>query len=183
MDSEPPIRVKRPVRLSDRTRDAEFGIVKLTDGVLPGTSLFFCRHYTPELVWRPEWQSHANGALRIRDVIAVHSRPRACAADLTRLLGAAAVRERKNGLDVALGSTPLAILDPASAAQWSAGTAKMPSDAEGGVVGFTVEVADLERLRNHLAASGIAAIATDGRCLVPPAQACGAVIAFVARKA
>src|SRR5258706_2149145 len=75
----PPVRVKRPVRLREGISDAEFGIVKMAEGAVPCAAMFFCRHYTPELVWRPEWLTHANGARRIRGVTAVHAEPAACA--------------------------------------------------------------------------------------------------------
>ena len=39
--------------------------------------VYFCEHLTPELVWRPEWQSHPNGARAIARVIVATDEPRA----------------------------------------------------------------------------------------------------------
>jgi hypothetical protein len=33
--------------------------------------VYFCEHGTPDLVWRPEWQGHANGAMEIAEVVVV----------------------------------------------------------------------------------------------------------------
>jgi 4-hydroxyphenylpyruvate dioxygenase-like putative hemolysin len=38
---------------------ARFRLVQVQD------TLFVCQHLTPELVWRPEWQKHANGATEL----------------------------------------------------------------------------------------------------------------------
>lgn len=39
---------------------ARFRLVQIDN--TPGCSLFVCQHLTRELVWHPEWQTHANGA-------------------------------------------------------------------------------------------------------------------------
>jgi catechol 2,3-dioxygenase-like lactoylglutathione lyase family enzyme len=174
----PPVRVTRPVRLPQGARDAEFGIVKMAEGAVPGASMFFCRHYTPDIVWRPEWQAHPNGARRIRAVTATHPDPAACASRFVRLLGESTVRASEGGLTVALGSTPLLVLDPDAAADWSAGLAERPTEPDGAAIGFTIEVASIDKLRGLLAASGIHTKESEGRILVPPSAACGAVIAF-----
>jgi hypothetical protein len=129
-------------------------------------------------VWRPEWQTHANGARRIRAVTAVHAEPAACAARFARLLGAAAVRKSERGLTVQLGGTPMLVLEPDAVAAWSAGLARIPDDPDGATIGFTVEVTSLEKLRGLLTAAGVRTTEAEGRILVPPSAACGAVMAF-----
>lgn len=41
---------------------ARFRLVQIKD------SLFVCQHLTRELVWRPEWQAHANGAAELASI-------------------------------------------------------------------------------------------------------------------
>lgn len=56
----------RPVNLGDRrTQDAAFRVTRLEPDAVPGTWFYYCQHLTRELVWRPEWQAHANGATGI----------------------------------------------------------------------------------------------------------------------
>jgi hypothetical protein len=37
--------------------------------------VFVCQHLTPELVWRPEWQRHANGAAELIGAALAAKRP------------------------------------------------------------------------------------------------------------
>jgi len=47
----------------DLSRPAEGGVAKFRLVQVAGSpQVFFVQHLTRELVWRPEWQSHANGA-------------------------------------------------------------------------------------------------------------------------
>jgi hypothetical protein len=60
----------RPVKLGGREETARFRIVQLEN-----KSLFVCQHLTRELVWRPEWQSHANGASELSLVALAPDQP------------------------------------------------------------------------------------------------------------
>ncbi len=54
----------RPVRLQDgSSADAAFRVTRLEPDAIPGSWFYYCQHLTPELVWRPEWQAHANGCV------------------------------------------------------------------------------------------------------------------------
>ncbi|MDF3838171.1 VOC family protein [Cupriavidus basilensis] len=65
-----PIEFSRPVRLDDGTeRPATFRVTAIDDA--PGARFFFCEHQTPELLWRPEWTTHANGATGIATMFLV----------------------------------------------------------------------------------------------------------------
>jgi Glyoxalase-like domain len=61
------VRARAPMDLSRPVVDAiaRFRIVQLETG---GFSFFLCQHITPELVWRNEWQRHANGAAELTAV-------------------------------------------------------------------------------------------------------------------
>lgn len=55
----------------DLSRPVEGGVARFRlvqiDGT-PGCSLFVCQHLTRELVWRPRWQAHENGATELLGV-------------------------------------------------------------------------------------------------------------------
>ncbi len=72
-DGDPPKAFHRPVDIDDGQRDAKFRTVTVRDGVFPGGRVYYCEHGTPELVWRPEWQSHANGVTSMPEFVAVAS--------------------------------------------------------------------------------------------------------------
>lgn len=53
----------------DLSRPAEGGVAKFRLVQIGGSpQVFFVQHLTPELVWRPEWQLHANGARELAHV-------------------------------------------------------------------------------------------------------------------
>src|SRR5260221_2363033 len=56
-----PASFSRPVDLSGGRQDAKFTVLRLTEGAVPSGRVYFCQHFTRQLVWRPEWQSHPNG--------------------------------------------------------------------------------------------------------------------------
>ena len=61
--ARPPMDLARPVKLGGGEETARFRIIQLES-----KSLFICQHLTRELVWRREWQSHANGASELSGV-------------------------------------------------------------------------------------------------------------------
>ena len=53
----------RPVELTGgATEDASFRVTRLEPDAVPGSWFYFCQHLTPGLVWRAQWQKHANEA-------------------------------------------------------------------------------------------------------------------------
>jgi hypothetical protein len=65
-----PIEFSRPVSLDDGSQHAAtFRVTALDDA--PGARYFVCEHRTPELLWRPEWMAHANGAQGIASMFLV----------------------------------------------------------------------------------------------------------------
>ena len=70
-DGDPPRAFHRPVDIEGGQKDAKFRTVTVRNGVFPGGRVYYCEHGTPELVWRPEWQSHANGVTSMPEFISV----------------------------------------------------------------------------------------------------------------
>ena len=67
--AQAPMDLARPVQAGGEDRMARFRIVPVSNQV------FLCQHLTRELVWRREWQSHANGAIDIAAVDFAGERP------------------------------------------------------------------------------------------------------------
>lgn len=68
-------------------RDAAFRVTRLEPDAVPGAWFYYCQHLTPELIWRPDWQAHANGAsamtaldIVVPDLAAMLPRYRVCIA-------------------------------------------------------------------------------------------------------
>ena len=76
----------RPVDLGNETYQANFRTVTVRPGIFPGVRVYFCEHGTPELIWRPEWQSHSNSAESITEIIVVSLKPYVEAERFAKLL-------------------------------------------------------------------------------------------------
>lgn len=69
---DPPKSFSRPVTLANgETHDAKFRTVTVRADAFPAGRFYFCEHLTPGVVWRPEWQSHANGTSRFDEMVVV----------------------------------------------------------------------------------------------------------------
>src|SRR5437763_275640 len=65
----------RPVALDSGTQDARFRTTRLDPERVAMGRVYFCEHQTPDLVWRPEWQRHPNGAVAIARVVVATADP------------------------------------------------------------------------------------------------------------
>jgi hypothetical protein len=83
---DPPKSFSRPVEVADGTFDARFRTVHVRHDAFPGGRVYFCEHGTPELVWRPEWQKHDNGALSMPEFVIGSDNYEAEATDMAKLL-------------------------------------------------------------------------------------------------
>ena len=84
---DPPRSFSRPVDVDGGTKDAKFRTVTVRADVYPGGRVYFCEHGTPELVWRPEWQSHANGTVAIPEFVVASKSADKEAGNFAALLG------------------------------------------------------------------------------------------------
>ena len=49
-----------------KEHDARFRTVRMKAGVVPYGRVYYCHHFTRDLVWRDEWRHHANGTVAVR---------------------------------------------------------------------------------------------------------------------
>lgn len=107
MAGDPPRAFSRPVDLGGSEQDAKFRTVTVRPDVFPYGRIYFCEHGTPELVWRPEWQGHANGSRSMPEMVIVAEVPSAEADKYARLLQAPAESDT-----VAIDGFKLTMLSP-----------------------------------------------------------------------
>ncbi|MDP6705760.1 MAG: VOC family protein [Alphaproteobacteria bacterium] len=107
MAGDPPKAFTRPVELPEGTFDASFRTVAVRPGVFPGGRVYFCEHGTPELVWRREWQTHANGAVAMPEFVVASTAVEREAEDFARLL-----HSQVDGASVAIDGSRLSLLSP-----------------------------------------------------------------------
>src|SRR5260370_34559421 len=102
----------RPVALDNGTRDARFRTTRLDPAQVPMGRVYFCEHQTPDLVWRPEWQTHPNRACAIARVGVATTDPQRTAGLFRGLFGAADIADRAGGQILTAGTAPLQLPTP-----------------------------------------------------------------------
>lgn len=66
VDANEPVSWSRPAHTPDGLRTASFTTMFLNGPLLPGLSVFYCKHHTVEFVRHPVWRHHENGASKLR---------------------------------------------------------------------------------------------------------------------
>ncbi len=61
----------RPVTIDGVEQLARFRTVRTAPDLFEAGRVYYCQHQTPELVWRPEWMSHANGCDALSELVVV----------------------------------------------------------------------------------------------------------------
>ena len=82
-------------------------MVRLPHSARPGVGLFVCEHRTPQFVYRPEWQRHANGAQSLTGVTVVADDPAVHLAAARKVFGAELIAPDTEGFTVKLGRAPI----------------------------------------------------------------------------
>jgi hypothetical protein len=101
----PPRAFSRPVQLGGETRDAKFRTVHVPAEKSRIGRIYFCQHLTPELVWRPEWQAHANGVTTIKGLV-IEAQAAEPVAELFRAMFGDAHLTRRDGQITLAAGTP-----------------------------------------------------------------------------
>jgi hypothetical protein len=87
----------RPVELDGREQHARFRTTRIPPDASGIGRVYFCEHQTPELVWRPEWQVHANGAQEMTRVLVATHDPLQQATLFANLFGNDTVTKHSDG--------------------------------------------------------------------------------------
>jgi hypothetical protein len=175
---EPPIEFSRPVALLDGERDARFRTVRLKPGVIDAGRVYFCHHFTRDLVWRDEWRHHANGAIGVIRMIIATDDPAALGAVFTRMFGADAVQRGAVGYSLATGLARVDIVSPdAIRAEFG-----MAAPDGGGRRQFmavlSLRTRSLDAVAEALKLGGMAARREPERIVVAAADAFGATLEY-----
>ncbi|HUI17015.1 MAG TPA: VOC family protein [Alphaproteobacteria bacterium] len=174
-----PRELTRRFELAEGDTFPRFRLVFLGEGAAPGLAgALMIQHMTPQLLRRPEWLEHPNGAVAVQSLTAVVQAPRNARGAFERLFGhvgggvqgAIAVRlERDQGVE--LVSPPEAV---------RRGLA-LPGVSPPYMAALALRVRDLARTATVLAKNGVPFERPEPRRLrVGPEQSCGIICDFVA---
>jgi len=119
-----------------------FSLTFASDPKMPETAFFTCRQWKPELFWKPEYQTHGNGARAIAEVLLVAEDTTNAARFLSVLAGAPAQEIKSGEMAVDTPRGRLTALSPAALEARFPGTSRHFSGRPAAFAGFAVAVDD-----------------------------------------
>jgi len=176
-----PIEFSRPVRLDDGSEHpATFRVTALDQA--PGARYFVCEHRTPELLWRQEWMSHANGAsaMAAAYLVVEAGEVGTTAQVYATLTGGAITQATDEMATIAIADAAFVITAPQALA--AATGAQQVQRTESGYAALRLDTTDLAQARAYWREQGVRAIdLSPAISLIPAAQANGVALIFEQR--
>jgi hypothetical protein len=170
----------RPVELDGDRQDARFRTTRLDPAKIAMGRVYFCEHLTPELVWRPEWQAHPNGARAIGRIVVATPHPQATASLFAALFGTSAVNETGDGRVVTAGAARVELTPPAAVAAEFGDAAAEPDGRLEYLAALELTVVSLTAAADRLRA--VPGVRIEPRRIVVPARAaCNTTLVFAAK--
>lgn len=171
----------RPVNLPEGSADVRFRVVRLRPGAVPYGRLYFCHHFTPHLVWRPEWRRHANGAASIARILIAVRDPAAAAEFFGRIFGPHAVGPRSGGTwTLSAGAARIELVPPGEIGRRLGDAAPDPAGRADYMAALSIRTSSLSQAAQALKAGGIHRLRIErGRILAAAAEAMNVALEFI----
>ncbi|MBC6440887.1 MAG: VOC family protein [Rhodospirillales bacterium] len=177
IEPDDPKDLSRLLEGDEGTSEPRFHILHLPADATPLIPMFLCRHLTPELVRRPDWLRHPNGARRIASVVIPAAEPLSSVAALERLFGGAAVAMTDNTVTVRAGGQTVVFASHDDLNALYPDLLPVPGEARCPAV-VTLAVNDLGNTAGHLAKSGVPILRDAASVMVAAEDACGIALVF-----
>ncbi len=179
VDCFEPLAFSRPVRFAGGTRDAVFRTVRLRDTATSAGRLYFCHHFTRDLVWRDEWRRHPNGTVGVSQFVIAAADPERLGALFARMFGGAAVAQIAGGLRLVAGLASVDVLASPEVERRYGEAVPQPDGREERMVALVLRTSSLDQAEASLAKGSIAGVRREtGSLLVPAAQTSGVTLDF-----
>jgi hypothetical protein len=160
----------RPVELDGRQQDARFRTTHLPPDASGIGRVYFCEHATPELVWRPEWQAHPNGARQIIRVLVATDDPSRQTSLFTGLFGPDPVTIQPGGATLALSDGGAVVLGSVADTIGTLGDAAPDPAGRGGfLAALAIRVGSIQAVAQLL--RGVPGLVTGPHRVIVPARA------------
>ena len=180
---EPPVEFTRPVKYTGGQGDARFRTVRMKAGVPPYGRVYYCHHFTRDLVWRDEWRHHANGTVAVVRALIVEPDPAAGARLYADMFGTEAVRDMNSakggGKTVVIGNSRFDVVTEAELKTQFGDASPNPEGRKAYMAGLTLRTTSLAKAAQALKAGKIPFVQQDGRIVVPAKEAINAVLEFI----
>lgn len=178
-------RFSRTLELMDGKRaEVRFNVVRLEPRTVFDGRVFFCEHLTPELVWRPEWQAHPNGALALARIVLAVRDLNNVADGFERIFGSGAVVRATGQGDphVLLAGKVAVEICPREELARALGSAMPDSAGRANHLALLgIRVRSLRTTEETLKANGVQHVRVGSdRILVPASEAMNVALEFIA---
>jgi catechol 2,3-dioxygenase-like lactoylglutathione lyase family enzyme len=178
---DPPRELGRQLELPEGTVVPRFSIVALPQEATPALSSFLCAQLTPELMRRPEWLEHANGATGLLGITVVVADTAPLQEAYEFLFGPASIHTTDDILTLHVGRHRIIF---ATAEDFAAMHPEIDIEDRAAAAPFiallTLTVRNIETTIDYLTNWQIPhEILPDRRVVVPPEEANGAALEFV----
>jgi hypothetical protein len=175
----PPRALDRRIELPEGPVVPRFSLISLPPEQTPGLDCFLCGHLTPELMRRPEWLVHANGAVALKgiDVLVDNTAPLLSAYD--RLFGLPQVTTTDAVVAIRVGRHRIMFSTPDDFLTMHPGLDLAADFAPPGIAALELAVRTPQQTAAYLAGQGIDFTELpDGSLAVPTDEANGAILIF-----
>jgi len=169
----------RLIELQEGAVMPRFSLISLPPAETPGLDCFICAHLTPELMRRPGWLAHPNGATGLKgiDVLVEHTTPLLPAYD--RLFGIQQVTTTDTVASIRVGRHRLAFSTPDDFVTMHPGIDLDSGFGLPAIVSLELGIERRERTANHFVEQQILfEEMPDGSLMVPANEANGAILFF-----
>lgn len=172
--------LKRYLELPDGDVLPAFKLLHLPPQETLELRAFICQHLTPDLIRRPEWLSHANGARRLVAVTICSDHPADAGFGYLPLFGEESLMAGDGEVDVATPSGTLRFMSPQWLKRRYGGAGEIPAVPNPWPAAMTIAVDDLDRAAGVLARRGVAFHSGESNLVIPAAAATGTILELVA---
>jgi hypothetical protein len=169
----------RQLELPEGTVVPRFALVSLPEAETPALDCFVCGHLTPELVRRPDWLVHPNGAVGLRGLTLIVDETAPLLPAYDRLFGLHEVTTTDAVASVRVGPHRILFATPDDFETMHPGVALDPSFPVPGIAALEIAVARRDQTADYLAQWQVAFDELpDGRLVVPAREANGTILFF-----
>jgi hypothetical protein len=159
-----------------RAATVGFSLAFVTERRMPDAAFFVCQQHAPQYFWKPQYQTHRNGALAVEEVVMVAPEPAAFAEFFAKLQPGGTIARIGTGLAVETARGAITVLDPATFAERF--SAAMPRTATPHFAACRLRVDDLAATEALLRANGVAVRRQRPTIQLGPAETFGIILEF-----
>jgi glyoxalase-like protein len=172
----------RRLELQQETVVARFSLISLPADETPGLDSFICSHLTPQLMRRPQWLHHPNGAVCLRGVHVLVESTVPLLEPYDRLFGIQQVTTTDAVVCVHVGPHRIVFSTPDDFATMHPALHLDPDFALPGIVSLEVAIGRREDTAEYLTSQEVPFDEIpDGTLVVPAKEASGAILVFSER--